>query len=189
MLFHQSWWHCSILDSSVHPQMNRVHTPPSRVSTGTNSTSSTLRTHNLGWSHMIFSWFLLLSPSLHQFIGASKEGFSAAAKQPGRSSFFKIYIHLFIVSITKFHRTFSFLMCRVWMWAETGSWSFSSFRLINSVPASSRRYDQINPFLFSDDILKGTVWWKRKVQPCAGRIGSCPRNPWKCITIYSPQLS
>lgn len=93
MLFHQSWWRCSILDSSVHPQMDRVHTPPSK---GTHSTSSPLWTYNLGWFHMIYSWFLLLSSSLHQFIGAGKGGIPAVAKQPGRCSFFP-FVFIFLI--------------------------------------------------------------------------------------------
>lgn len=107
MLFRQSCWHCSILDSSVHPQMDRVQMPPSRVSTGTHSTSSPLRTYNFGCFCMIYSWFLLLSPSLYQFVGAGKGGVRAAAKQPGRCTFlffFFLTYHIFIfnLSISKF---------------------------------------------------------------------------------------
>lgn len=166
MLFHQSWWRCSILDSSVHPQMDRVHTPPSRVSTGTHSISFPLRTYNVGWFRMIYRWFLLLSPSLHQFIGAGKGGIPAAAKKTGRCSFSCIFI--FLIWALENSKGL-FLIYRLWIWAETGSCSFSSFRWINSVPASSSRYSEIHPFPFRDDILKGTAWWKRKTQPYADR--------------------
>lgn len=94
-----------------------------------------LRTYNLGWFGMIYCWFLLLSPSFHQFIGAGKGGISAAAKQPGRCFLKKIYIHVLTWEL----ENSLVLMYRVWMWAETGSCSFSSFRWINSVPASSSR--------------------------------------------------
>lgn len=169
--------------------MHRVHTPPSRVSTGTHSTSSPLRTHNLGWSHMIYSWFLLLSPSLYQFIGASKEGFSAAAKQPGRCSFLKLIFIYLLSALQNSTGLFLFLMCRVWMWAETGSWSFSSFRWINSVPASSSRYGEIHPVPVTI-FLKGQFGEKEKFSPALVELEAVHGTLEKAlITIYSPQLS
>lgn len=61
-----------------------------------------LRTYNLGWFGMIYCWFLLLSPSFHQFIGAGKGGISAAAKQPGRCFLKKNLYSCFKLRIRKF---------------------------------------------------------------------------------------